>query len=584
MIMKSNTVKRGKPSVEKRWLRYYPPGLVENLQIPEMTLMEYLKSCNPNGSEVALEFYGREYTYDELFEMGNQVARSLRAIGFKEGDQIPAFLKATPQFLALLLAAEKIGASVLCRDNTIEENVEAVKLSDAKVIFAQDFLDQSELNAFRQGSSTRLAVLVSPYEGAIFTEIPDYVQANINTLYTDTPAHGPRTLDWKQFLAMGELFTGTVEAPRDIDRPLLRCYTSGSTGPSKQVIHSAHTIIGSIHQLNFYGETGDFRPTWLMTNLPPSLVAVVVAMILMPLASHKMLHLDPFVSTEDVDLEVMRYKPNGWGAIPMFFEILMENGRVPDDYDLSHLYAIGLGCEAYNNKQFKNGQKFLRKHKNNAPITVGYGSSEGGSSLTVPLAYDTPIGNGSIGVPMPLADMGIFKPGTAEELDYYQIGEICVSHPGNMVGYDNRRATEIVMKDHGDGKIWLHTGDIGYVNENGVFYALTRGSAPRFGYPDKELATLPMENRLADADIKGIKDEFFVIVPDPEHRHHFLPFLYVIMDEGYELTDELRAQIMDVLEDYEKPTEIFVLPERPFWHYKTNRIGLTEELRKYNFE
>ena len=462
--------------------------------------------------------------------------------------------------------------------------MEAVKLSGAKVIFAQDFLDHGDFNAYRHGSNTRMAVLVSPYEGAKFTAIPDYVQGAINGLYTDDPAHGPRTLDWKQFLAMGELFTDTVEAPRDIDRPLVRCYTSGSTGPSKQVIHSAHTIIGSVHQLNFYGDSSDFRASMLLTNLPPSLVAVVAAFILMPLASHKMLYLDPFVDPMDVDLEIMRYKPNAWSAIPMFFEILMENGRIPDDYDLSHLYAIGLGCEAYNNKQFKRGQKFLRDHNNQAQITVGYGSSEGGSSLTVPLAYDTPIGNGSIGVPMPLADMGIFKPGTTQELDYYEVGEICVSHPGNMVGYDNTKATENVMKVHDDGKVWLHTGDIGYVNENGVFYALTRGSAPRYGYPDKELATLPMENRLADANIEGIKDEFFVIVPDPEHRHHFLPFLYIIMEEGYVLTDDLRKQIMDVLEDYEKPTEIFELPERPFWHYKTNRIGLTEELRKYNFE
>lgn len=58
--------------------------------------------------------------------------------------------------------------------------------------------------------------------------------------------------------------------------------------------------------------------------------------------------MDPFVDPEDVDLEMMRYKPNGWPMIPMFIEAVMRNGRVPEDYDMSHLLAAGAGCEAVN--------------------------------------------------------------------------------------------------------------------------------------------------------------------------------------------------------------------------------------------
>lgn len=87
------------------------------------------------------------------------------------------------------------------------------------------------------------------------------------------------------------------------------------------------------------------------TCLPPALVAVVVSMVMLPLSSNKLLIMDPFVDPEDVDLEMMRYRPNGWPMIPMFIEMVMRNGRVPDDYDMSHLLAAGAGCEAVNNNQ-----------------------------------------------------------------------------------------------------------------------------------------------------------------------------------------------------------------------------------------
>lgn len=115
----------------------------------------------------------------------------------------------------------------------------------------------------------------------------------------------------------------------DIDRPLYRCYTSGSTGPSKQVIHSANTMLSIICQMNFYGSADGFRPNWLVTCLPPSLVAVVVSMVLLPMASNKLMIMDPFVFERDVDLEVMRYKANNWPQLPLFAETMMRNGRVP---------------------------------------------------------------------------------------------------------------------------------------------------------------------------------------------------------------------------------------------------------------
>ena len=128
---------------------------------------------------------------------------------------------------------------------------------------------------------------------------------------------------------------------------------------------------------------------------------------------------------------------------------------------------------------------------------------------------------------------------------------------------------------HEDGSIWLHTGDIGFMNEDGVVHVLTRGKAPRYGGGD--LATLPMENLVGAANIEGIEDQFFVVIPDDKHDGYFLPYLYVILKDGYKIED-IKEDIYDCLEPHMYPVQIYELPERPFFHFKTNRIGLTQAI------
>ncbi|NLM67391.1 MAG: acyl--CoA ligase [Enterococcus sp.] len=564
------------PSLERPWMKYYPSEFIENLTVPECTLGEYLQQNSSGEHVTAIHYYGRDVSWKEVFDTSKKTARSLRALGFSEGSQIPVFFKAMPEFIFLLLGAEIIGASLLCRDNTLEENVEATKKSQAKTIFAHDYLSQGDLNIYRKDSKIHQAVLLSPYEGVNRLDVPSHIHSYIQSQYPNEPAYGPQIMSWKEFLALGESYEGIVEAEKDINRALFRAYTSGSTGPSKQVIHSAKTMVGNICQMNFYGANDEFRPTWLVTHLPTALVAVVVAMYLLPMASNKLLILDPFCDFDDIDLELMRYRPNCWPLIPMFIEIIMKSKRIPEDYDMSHLMAAGAGCEALNNSQFDRIQDFLTNRNCNIRFTSGYGSSEGCSNMTLPLT-EHPMGNGNVGIPMPLTLISIFEPGSQQELSYNQIGEICCSSPSVMLGYDNEYMTRMALQQHDDGQIWLHTGDLGYMNEDGVVYVLSRGRSPRFGMADLEL--LPMENYLADCKIPGIKDAFYVFINDPEHESCFLPVLYVVLYDGYKF-DNVAEDIRASLEPHMQPIEIIELDERPFFHFKTNRVNLAREFNE----
>ena len=456
----------GRASVDRPWMKFYPEVL-KNLQIPVCTLMDYLKMNCPGEDVVAMHYYGNDIKWSTVFENAELTARALKAMGFGEGDQIPVFFQAVPEMVYVLLAAEKIGASLLCRDNTLEENVEAVRKSEAEVILAHDYLGQKELEKYLSDSSVKKVVLLDPCYSCNREDMPDYIQKTLDSRYQEVKAGGPSTIDWDEFLALGETFDGEAEAQTNVDRPLFRAYTSGSTGPSKQVIHSAHTMIGVVHQLNFYAVADGFRPSWMIACLPPALIAVTVSGILMPLSSNKLLILNPFCDPMDIDLEMMRYRPSSFMMIPWFVENIMHNGRIADDYDMSYLLAAGLGCEAYNNKQLENAQEFLKAHNCNARFTTGYGSSEAGSSMTLPMSPH-PVKNGNVGIPMVCNVMSVFKPGTQEELTYHQMGEICVSGPGLMLGYDTPEAAAEVLQMHEDGMVWLHTGDLGYMDEDGV--------------------------------------------------------------------------------------------------------------------
>ena len=563
----------GKPSIDKPWLKYYPSILLDNLQVPACTLTQYLQFNCPGLDVPAMHYYGTDITWGEVFARADRIAKSLKVLGIGEGDQIPVFLAAVPEFISLLLAAEKVGASILCRDNEVHENALAMKNAGAKLMFAHSFLSQSTMNAYMDTTDVTRYILMDPCNSCKYQDMPDYIQKSLDSLYNHKCAGGDNTITWREFLTLGDSYTGEVEAPTDINRPLYRCYTSGSTGTSKQVIHSAHTMIGVLSQMNFYGAS-DVRPTWMITALPPSLVAIVVSGMLLPLASNKLLILNPWVSPFDIDLELMRYKPSSWPMMPMFLEILMNSKRIPADYDMSHLLTLGAGAEACNNTQIKRVHKFLADHNANIPFTVGYGSSEAGSNLTFHIS-GRPAGNCNAGCPMPLTTVSIFESGTDNELTYGQVGEICVNGPGVMLGYDNAEATAKALKVHSDGKTWLHMGDMGYMDEEGHIYTAGRGTSVRYG--GGYLDILPMENLVADADVPGIIDQFFVNIPDDEHKGFFLPYLYVVLEDGTTI-ESVREAVSKVLEPHMIPDEIIQLPERPYWHAKTNRIGLTNQV------
>lgn len=564
-----NNVKK-KASVEKPWLQYYPEAL-RNFVPSEDTLTDFILKHNGQPEREIIEYYGKTFTLKEILAETDCVARAFVSLGVKENDRIVVFLRTVPEFILVLLAAEKIGATILCHDGEPEEKAAAIADANAKVAVCFDFVSENEEKIFYDNSELENLVVVSPYTYAVKEEIPDYVEKSISSLYTEKSVFNKNTVRWADFIEAGKAVTENIEVSKNPDRPLYCSYTSGSTGPSKQVLHTARTMNGVLGQLVIPGGVG-FTLRVLHTLLPPALVAIVNSILLYNIASANYLILDPFCEAEDIDLEFMRYKPNQMIAVPMMADILMNSKRIPDDYPMNDLYVIGGGADPVHNKWLSEIQTFLRKHGSPAVFSMCYGLSEAGSTVANPHP-DQDFRNCGGGVPMRGTIISVFEPGTQNELDYGEIGEICTSGPSSMIGYGTVEDTAKTLQRHPDGNIWVHTGDYGYMNESGELFVYSRGLNKRFG--GGCLFTTVMENKVVET--KGVKDCFFVIAPDKAYEGYFVPYLYLVLEEGAKLED-IEDEIRSKLEDYEQPAEIFLTPKREYFHFKTNRRILAAKI------
>lgn len=560
----------GKASVDKPWLQFYPEAL-RNVEVPTITVETFLRAKNPDENKIAFEYYGNKITWKEFWGEVDKAAKSLKILGFGEENRIPVFLQSVPAHFILLIAAERIGAAIICRDDIPEELCFAIRKSKSETAFVMDYTSKSDEDLFRATTPMKRVIKVSPYDYADRKSVPDYVEKEIASRYTGAIETTEGDLTWDEFLALGKDYTEDYMAQEDANRPVFGAYTSGSTGISKLVIHSSSNIVATAFQMSIFIPPSDVPEKWWLPILPPALIAVTVSMAIFPLSAGLIMVLDPFCPLEDIDIAFMEQKPNFWALLPMFCEMLMKSDRIPEDYDMSHLRSIGTGAEAMNERKTQEVEAFFHKHNVKATLSAGYGQSEGCSNFTLPNPM-FPLVDGCVGMPMPATTMAVFSE-DLEELNYGEIGELCMTGPAMMLHYAGWRGDELTERtliNHPDGNCWLHTGDKAYINEHGIVYILGRGTTKRFG--GGELYMMRMETKAVR--VAGVEDGFFCFVPDQDHEGYFLPYFFVILDETKSL-DEVKAGLADALEEYEYPVDIRVIKERPYFHFKTNRKELT---------
>lgn len=563
----------GKASIDKPWLNFYPEEF-RNLDIPRITMESFLKMKNPDENRAAFEYYGNKITWKQFWAEVDIAARALKALGFEVGDRIPSFLPSTPAYYILLFAAERVGVTVICRDDEPEELCFAIRKSRTDTAFAMDFVSKEDEELFRTTTPMTRMIKVSPFEYADKSQMKDYVLKEIESRYPAETETAEGDMSWQEFMELGRNFEGEYLAPTDPERAVFGAYTSGSTGISKLVIHSSANVVATAFQMSIFIPPSEVQEVWWTPILPPALIAVTVSMTIFPLSTGLLVELDPFCPLEDIDIEFMDRKPNFWALIPKYCDLLMNSKRIPEDYDMSHLRTIGAGAEAMNDRKYAEVEEFFHKHNIKAKLSAGYGQSEGCSNFTLPNPM-FPLEDGCVGMPMPATVLGVFDK-DLNELNYGEAGELCMTGPSMMIHYSGWRGEEMTEKtliEHPDGNTWLHIGDEAYITEQGIIHILGRGAIRAYG--DKPLRVMRMETKAVRTP--GVQDGFFCVVPDMEHEGYFRPYLFVILD-GTRTLEEVAELLKDTLDEHEYPVEIRVITERPYFHFKTNRKELTAQI------
>ncbi|MBQ0135366.1 MAG: long-chain fatty acid--CoA ligase, partial [Oscillospiraceae bacterium] len=314
------------------------------------------------------------------------------------------------------------------------------------------------------------------------------------------------------------------------NKPVAIIYTSGTTGVPKgaQLTHDSINAVAFQYRYPFPYNRGDR----FLDIMPPFIAYGLSCGIHMPLTLGLTLVIIPAFVPEEFPNYILKYKPNFFMGVPAHFEYIVTSEKMKD-VDLSFVKVAAMGGDALNPDLELAIDKFLKDHNSSSKVYKGYGMTEMSAAAASTLSCINGEKFGSVGVPFQHNVVSVFEPGTDHELKYGEIGEFCICGPGMMYGYfNNDEETDKVLIKHSDGKIWAHTQDVGYIDEEGFIYFKDRIKRI-FVRPDgHNVWPSVIESTVIKHD--AVKDCAVVGLPNPKGKNGKIPAAFVVLKDGVE--------------------------------------------------
>ena len=426
--------------MEFPWYKHYPKHVPKSLEYPERNLFENLKiSAKKFPENYAVVYKDFPYTYEKLLELSNKFANFLLSFGIKKGDRVALYLPNIPQFVIAYYGALAAGGVVVaCNALYKEKEVEYI-LSDskAKVVVTLDDMKEVVENV-RESTEVEEIISTSRSEA-----LNGFTSGKFSELLKEHPAEDP----------------GVKINPKE-DLAVLQ-YTGGTTGKPKgaMLTHYNLLVIQVMEALWFEFEEGKevsiiFLPlshiygmNWCMNTMIYTAGTIVL--------------MERFEPKEVIE-NVNKYKPTIFYGVPTIYIALLNHPEIKNA-DFSKMRTC-FSAAAPLPPEVRRRWKEVTK----AEIIEAWGLTEASPCLTcTPLGMS---GDHLIGVPMPDTVVKVVDLDTGRELPPGGIGELVAKGPQIMKGYWNKpKETEEALKDG-----WLRTGDLGYMDENGLFYYVDR--------------------------------------------------------------------------------------------------------------
>lgn len=539
----------GYPSIDKPWLKYYSEEAIK-APLPECTLYEYLWENNKDfPNDIAIEYLGRKIKYKELFFQIDQYAKALISLGVQEKEIVTVALPSIPEALYLVYALNRIGAVA----NMVhplageQELVNYLNEVNSRFVFMFDGTYHIIKDAL-SATSVEKAIVISI--GASLTPILKHIY-----LFKNRPPQFSSSVfeTWHTFLSRGKK-TVLHKGKKDPFSLALISHTGGTTGEPKGVMCSDYTIIACIWQsICCFTHT---RQGCALAVLPPFVnYSLVQSMLEMLFIGYKVVLMPNYFPDRFVDY-IQEYRPNIILSIPKYWEALI---GLEKSIDMSCFELLYYGGESMSEEIEHSVNKVLKMNGSQTELCKGLGSTELMSVATQ--TYPWCNATGSVGIPLVKLICKIIDPQTNRELQYNEQGEICFSGPTLMIGYyNNKEATDEIVKIHADGQRWLHTGDLGYMDENGVLYVTGRIKRIIMTKGEDQQVTKLFPDRIEKvlASHHAVQASCVIGIPDKARIHY--PKAIIELNTEYAptaaLIEEIRAFCVGKLPNYQIPDVI----------------------------
>lgn len=528
-------------------------GVPLHLEYPDCSMVELVEQAAAATPDViAYDFFGTKATFRQLVREIHRCAAALVALGIVPGDRVTICMPNTPQAVIMFYALNYMGAIAnMVHPLSAQEEI-AFYLNESESVAA---LTLNQFYPKFEAIRDKLHL-----KKLIITSISDALSVPIRLGYWATqgrklptpPSNDPMIVSWKDFLRNGTRYTGTVKHTVCGQDTAAILYSGGTTGTTKGILLS---------NLNFNalglqtGAAGNcLFPGHKMLSIMPIFHGFGLGVCIHTILIHSCTCiLVPQFTVDSYAALLKKYRPNYIAGVPTLYEALLRLKKA-EHLDLSQLEGIFSGGDSLSPELKHKVDRFLRDHGSTQQVREGYGTTEcvTASCLTPKNDYK----EGSIGIPFPDTYYKIVVPATHDEVPYGQVGEICISGPTVMQGYMNQpKETAQTLQLHEDGLVWLHTGDLGTMDEEGFVYfkqrlkrmIITSGYNV---YPSQVENAIDAHEAVLMSTVIGIKDDYKMQRVKA----------FVVLRPGFDPSEDLKASILEHLKrrvaKYAMPSEI----------------------------
>ena len=545
-------------SKAKPWLKYYEEKYIHQT-VPECSAFELICRNNERHlGDTALEYYGRKFSYADLIVQVKKTAAALQALGVKKGDIITVVSVMTPEVVYAFYAADLLGATLNLVDprystEGIREYIEEV---ESRLLICLNVVYPRCHQAAKRTSVERVVVL-SPADSLPLAKAVGYKLTN-----PDKNRYASNVLRWKDFIAAGKGHSPAA-VPYDPQHTCVVVHTGGTTGSPKGVMLTDYCFNALAQE--FAAQSRLFHRGQKMLNVMPPFIAYGYSCgIHMPLVMGLHVIIIPNLDPDKLGALVWKYKPAHMFGVPTHYQQLAADPKLRDK-DLSFIINYAAGGDSLSRGAEQTVNDFLAAHGARYPIAKGYGMTEVSSAATVAAGADNK--PGSVGIPMVNTIIAAFEPGTDRELPIGERGELCISGPTTMKGYYNKAdETAMILRRHPDGRIWVHTGDMGYLDEDGFVFLDSRIKRMIIRHDGFKVFPSMIENVVSRHP--AVHQCSVVGCTDKDHVQGRLPFVYIVLKadttaKKKQVIRELERMCAEELPEYVQPVAYKFISSMP---------------------